>query len=173
MKFVLRLRTSDNAIMFRYISTKSSIRRENLVEKCQIPVHLDVNLADLLHFDILQGLFDSDVSTDTNQTSEYTIDTPGSSQTAVIIQQRSLTIPLNFLLRMHRTALATNNIHNAYAIDVISVFTMYFISNVKKNSMIRLLNTGAGFSQLADGSLVPDSDLLRICPLHWIEGVYG
>jgi len=173
MKFVLRLRTSDNAVTFRYISTKSSIRRENLIEKCQTPMQLDVNLADLLHFDILQGLLDNNAYTDVNQTSEYTIDTPGSSQTAVIIQQQSLAIPLTFLLSMDKTAFPTNNVHNAYAIDVVSVFTMYFISNVKKNSMIRLLNTGAGFSQLPDGSLVPDSDLLRICPLHRIEGVYG
>jgi len=50
---------------------------------------------------------------------------------------------------------------------------MYFISNVKKDSMLSLLRTGRGFTQFQDGSINPDNDLLRICPLHQVKGVYG
>ena len=39
--------------------------------------------------------------------------------------------------------------------------------------MFNLLRTGKGFTQFQDGSINPDDDLLRICPLHRVKGVYG
>ena len=169
MKFILRLRTGDNSRMFRSISTRSVIRREDFLEQCQVPVRLDVNLAHLLKFDVLQGLLDS-TSDNTSTTSMYSSDKTGSPQSATIMQQQSLTIPLTFVFRLDKTALSAST---AYEVDLVTIFTMYFISNVKKNSVLNLLNSGAGFSQSADGSLIPDDTLLRLCPLQRIKGVYG
>ena len=39
--------------------------------------------------------------------------------------------------------------------------------------MFNLLRTGKGFTQFQDGSINPNDDLLRICPLHRVKGVYG
>ena len=169
MKFMLRLRTGDNSRMFRSISTRSVIRREDFLEQCQVPVRLDVNLAQLLKFDVLQGLLDS-TSDNTSTTSMYASDKAGSPQSATIMQQQSLTIPLTFVFRLDQTASTAST---AYEVDLVTIFTMYFISNVKKNSVLHLLNSGAGFSQSADGSLIPDDTLLRLCPLQRIQGVYG
>jgi len=170
MKFMLRLRTAENSRIFKHISTKSAIRRENFVENCQVAVYLDVNLGQLLKFDMLVGLLTVAREIDTNATAVY-VDV-GQSQETTLIQQTSLSTPLTFVLRLDDTAMGTGA-YGTYEIDVVTVFTMYFVSNVKKNSALRLLETGGGFSQSADGSLVPDDDLLRICPLHRIEGVYG
>ena len=170
MKFMLRLRTAGNSRVFKYISTKSAIRRENFVEKCQVAVRLDVNLGELLKFDMLVGLLGGARDMHINTTAIYA--DVAASQQATFIQQMSLSTPLTFVLRLDETAMATGA-YDAYEIDVVTVFTMYFLSNVKKNSALRLLQAGLGFSQAPDGSLLPDDDLLRICPLHRIEGVYG
>jgi len=169
MKFMLRLRTGDNSRMFRSVSTRSVIRRGDFVEQCRVPVRLDVNLAQLLKFDVLQGLLDS-ASDNTSTTSMYGSDETGSPQSATLMQQQSLAIPLTFVFRLDQTAATAST---AYEVDLVTIFTMYFISNVKKNSVLHLLNSGAGFSQSADGSLVPDDTLLRLCPLQRIQGVYG
>ena len=170
MKFMLRLRTAGNSRVFKYISTKSAIRRENFVENCELPVHLDVNLGEHLKFDMLVGLFGAAQDTHSNATAVY-VDVAASQQ-ATVIQQMSLSTPLTFVLRLDETAVGTGA-YGAYEVDVVTVFTMYFVSNVKKNSALRLLQAGVGYAQSADGSLVPDDDLLRICPVQRIEGVYG
>jgi len=131
-----------------------------------------MNLGELLKFDVMQGLLDH-INNNTSSTSVYAADGSTTSQPATIIQQQSLGTPLTFVLRIDKTILAATTAYDAYEIHLIMIFSMYFISNVKKNSVLRILNSGAGFSQSTDGSLIPDDTLLRICPLQRIEGVYG
>ena len=157
MRFILRMRTATNTSIMAYVSTKSAIRRENIVEKCAASVQLEVNLGELLKFDMLDGLIG---------------DKPQTPEEAVRYIYMNVATPLTFLLRVDQTTL-TGAGHKGYDIDVVTVFTMYFISNVKKNSVLRMLQAGKGVSQKNDGSVQPDDDLLRICPLHRISGVYG
>ena len=87
----------------------------------------------------------------------------------------NVVMPLTLLLR------ATNAVGGAvlqadavqYDINVVMMFSMYFISNVKKDAMLQLLKSGAGFAQKSGGIIHPTDKLLRICPLHRIKGVYG
>ena len=111
----------------------------------------------MLKFDMLDGLIG---------------DKPQTTEEAARYIYMNVATPLTFLLRVDQTALERAG-YNGYDIHVVTVFTMYFISNVKKNSVLRMLQAGKGVSQQNDGSVQPDDDLLRICPLHRISGVYG
>jgi len=170
MKFVLRLRTSQQARMLKYISTKTIIRRNDIEIKCPAPLHVDSSLAKILKFDMLDGLLATEDRFDQTETSLFE-DITSSEKTASIIKVNIAT-PLTFILRIDDDVLTKSGM-DTYGIDVVSIFTMYFISNVKKDSMLNLLGAGRGFTQYEDGSINPDDDLLRICPLHRIKGVYG
>jgi len=170
MKVVLRLRTSQQARMLKYISTKTAIRRNDIQAKCPAPVQVDGSLAEILRFNMLDGLLAMQDRFDQTETSLFE-DITGSENAASTIKVNIAT-PLTFMLRIDDDVLAKSGM-TTYEIDVVSIFTMYFISNVKKNSMLYLLGTGKGFTQYEDGSINPDDDLLRICPLNRIKGVYG
>ena len=57
-----------------------------------------------------------------------------------------------FLLRVNHATL-TNVSYSAYNINVVTLFTINFSSNVKKDSVLRLLRAGVGFIAQKDGSL--------------------
>jgi hypothetical protein len=170
MKFVLRMRTATQSRMRKYVSTSTAIVRSGVQEKCKPPVHVDSSLADILRFDMLDGLLHTDSQFDQTDTS-FLQDITGAENAASTINVNIAT-PLTFMLRIDDGVLASVGM-DTYGIDVVSIFTMYFISNVKKDSMLSLLNTRRGFTQFEDGSIDPDDELLRICPLHRIRGVYG
>jgi len=166
MRFVLKLRTAEKIGTYNYISTKTKVTRSSILEKCDGTIKLVVSMAELLKFDILDGLLDSHSRLHMNTTTVYKDVTGADKDTRDITVQ--LATPLTFVLRIDQIALSATG-YNRYEIKVVTVFTMYFISNVKKDS----IKAGRGFTQYADGSINPAEDLLRICPLHRIAGVYG
>ena len=174
VSFMLRLRTPDGALVTQYISTKTRLETSTINEKCLASTRLEVDLKDLLQFDILDGLMTDDTLPETHKVPYFT-DVAVAHNTARSITSNAA-MPLTLLLR------ATNALGGAavlqadavqYDINVVTMFSMYFISNVKKDAMLQLLNSGAGFAQKSDGIIHPTDELLRICPLHRIKGVYG
>jgi len=174
VSFMLRLRTPDGALVTQYISTKTRLETSTINEKCLASTRLGVDLKDLLQFDILDGLMTDDTLPETHKVPYFT-DVAVAHNTARSITSNAA-MPLTLLLR------ATNAVGGAavlqadavqYDINVVTMFSMYFISNVKKDAMLQLLNSGAGFAQKSDGIIHPTDELLRICPLHRIKGVYG
>jgi len=158
MKFVLRLRSGQQACMLKYISTKTAIRCNDIGIKCPAPLQVDSSLAKILKFDMLDGLLATENSFDQTETSLFE-DITSSENTRSIIKVNIAT-PLTFLLRIDDDVLTKSGMHT-YGIDVV------------KDSMLNLLGTGKEFTQYEDGSINPDDELLRICPLHRIKGVYG
>jgi len=170
MKFVLRMRTASQSRMRKYVSTSTAIVRNGVQERCKPPVRVDSSLADILRFDMLDGLLLTDSQFGQTDTTFFR-DITGAENAASTINV-NIAMPLTFLLRIDDGVLGSIGM-DTYGIDVVSIFTMYFISNVKKDSMLSLLRTGRGFKRFEDGSIDPDDELLRICPLNRIRGVYG
>ena len=170
MKFVLRLRSGQQACMLKYISTKTAIRCNDIGIKCPAPLQVDSSLAKILKFDMLDGLLATEDRFDQTETSLFE-DITSSKNTRSIIKV-NIAAPFTFLLRIDDDVLTKSGMHT-YGIDVVSIFTMYFLSNVKKDSMLNLLGTGKEFTQYEDGSINPDDEFLLSCPLHCIKGVYG
>ena len=172
MKFVLQLRTATQDRMQKYISTRTSMRGDSVKEKCPAPVRVDSSLAQILKIDMLDGLLASDTQFGQTETSlVQDVKASGSANASSSVNVNAAT-PMTLMLRIDDEVLNESGM-DSYTIEVVTIFTMYFISNVKKESMVRLLNTGRGFTQFEDGSINPDDDLLRICPLDRIRGVYG
>jgi hypothetical protein len=132
-------------------------------------------LKDLLKFDILDGLMmDNDTLPDTHEVPNFT--DLAVAHNAVRSITSNAAMPLTLLLRTTNAtggAVLQAEAPVQYDINVVTMFTMYFISNIKKDAMLQLLNSGAGFAQKSDGIIHPTDELLRICPLHRIKGVYG
>ena len=156
--------------MLKYISTKTAIRRNGIQAQCPAPVQVDSSLAEILKFDVLDELLATEDRVNQTETSLFE-DVTGNDNAASTIKV-NITTPSTFMLRIDDDVLAKSGM-TTYGIDVVSIFTMYFISNVKRDSMFNLLGTRKGFTQYGDGSINPDDDLLRICPLNRIKGVYG
>jgi len=170
MKFVLRLRTATQSRMRKHVSTSTAIVRRGVQEKCKATVHVDSSLADILRFDMLDGLLAANAQW--NSTDITVLQNITGAENAASTINVNIATPLTFMLRIDDGVLA-NIGADTYGIDVVTIFTMYFISNVKKDSMLSLLGAGRGFTQFEDGSINPDDELLRICPLNRIRGVYG
>jgi len=170
MKFVVKLVSSAQVSMRIYISTKTKITTSRILEKCTATTQVEVSLARLLKFDMLDALLDTPSQLLLNASSLHTDIANGNVNNLNIHLQ--VATPLTFVLRIDPRALAVSG-YARYEIKVLTILTMYFVSNVKKDSMLNLLRSGTAFSYYTDGSIKPGNDLLRICPLHRIAGVCG
>jgi len=153
-----------------YINTKTKITPTRILEKCTATTNVEVSLANLLKFDMIDTLLDTPSQLLLNSSSLHT-DVVNGDVEHVNIQVQAAT-PLTFVLRIDPRALAASG-YSGYEIKVLTILTMYFVSNIKKDSMLNLLRSGTAFSYYKDGSIKPGEDLLRICPLHRTVGVYG
>ena len=170
MKFVVKLVSSEQVSMRIYINTKTKITPTRILEKCTATTNVEVSLANLLKFDMIDTLLDTPSQLLLNSSSLHT-DVVNGDVEHVNIQVQAAT-PLTFVLRIDPRALAASG-YSGYEIKVLTILTMYFVSNIKKDSMLNLLRSGTAFSYYKDGSIKPGEDLLRICPLHRTVGVYG
>ena len=137
MRFMVQMRTGKNTCTMAYISTENAIRSGNVIKKCLQSAQLGVSLAERLKLHMLDGLL-GNTSTTPEDTNHYI--------------RMNMATPLTFLLRVNHATL-TNVGYSAYNINVVTLFTIYFISNVKKDSVLRLLRAGVGFITQKDGSL--------------------
>jgi len=167
MSFVLQFTTAyTRKRSTQYIDTKTAIRASNLLSKCRsTPSVVQINLADRLHFKMLDGLLNHTSQLDSAQIAYFPNIT--SHQTMANIKNDPAQ-PFTFIV-LAEDNLGQDRIH----IEIQTIFTMYFLSSTKKEAMIDLLDATDGFVTLADGSVEPSPDVLRICPLHVIPGVLG
>lgn len=72
---------------------------------------------------------------------------------------------------------APQNMH--YSIEIQTIFTMYFISRTKRDRVLNMIADNKAFQgqdtrQWPTGTrLIPSEDLLRVCPLHLVKGLFG
>jgi len=125
-------------------------------------------LSSLLKFDLLDGMLHTQSERLIN-TSSLHQDVSSGPAAGRNIQMLSAT-PLTFVLRIDPIAVGGGS---GYDLNVLTIFTMYFTSTVKKDAMLSLLATEHAFSYYGDGSINPGNELLRLCPLHQVAGEYG
>ena len=167
MNFVLQYEAAvTRKRSFQYINTKTAIRASNLRSTCRnTPSILTVDFADQLHFQMLDGMLNRTSQLDSQQIA-YFPDILDQEAMAHIHNDPAL--PYTFIVQAD-AMLAHDRIH----VEIPTIFTMYFLSSAKKTAMLNLLDSTHGFATLADGSVEPSEDVLRICPLHVIPGVFG
>ena len=167
MQFTLRLRDSRNQRVLRFISTRTKILQDKFIEKCATSIKLQVSLAEFIDFKVLDGFLLNKSHVDIHN-GVYAANTSFLPPSREMIKA-SQTEPVSFLILGDESVL--EQAYSGLGIQMQSIFTMYFISNVKKESVMQLLNTGKAYNRFADGSIQPTDDLLRICPLNAIQGV--
>jgi len=167
MNFVLQYEaTVTRKRSFQYINTKTAIRASNLRSQCRnTPSILTVDFADQLHFQMLDGMLNHTSQLDSQQIAYF----PDiSDQEAMASIHNDPALPYTLIVQAD-AMLGHESIH----VEIPTIFTMYFLSSAKKTVMLNLLDNTDGFATLADGSVEPSEDVLRICPLHVIPGVFG
>jgi len=167
MSFVLQLTTAyARKRSSQFIDTKTAIRASNLLSKCRsTPSVMQVHLADRVHFKVLDGLLKHTTELDSAQIAYF----PNIASHQIMANiNNDPAQPFTFIV-LAEDSLGSDRIH----VDIQTIFTMYFLSSTKKAAMIDLLDASDGFVTLADGSVEPSPDVLRICPLHVIPDVFG
>jgi len=167
MQFTLRLRDAKNQRVLRFISTRTKILQDKFIEKCATSIKLQVSLAEFIDFNVLDGFLLNKSHVDIHN-GVYAANTSFLPPSREMVKA-SQTEPVTFLILGDESVL--EQAYSGMGIQMQSIFTMYFISNVKKESVMRLLNTGNAYNRFPDGSIQPTDDLLRICPLQAIQGV--
>lgn len=166
MSFILRFETKHkHERSMQYVNTKTAVRAENLLSKCTDSPGVLVNLFDMIQFEMIEGILDHKSQL---VSGEVTYVKSNENQNDRAIVESDPSQPFTLLILINTEFMATS-----YYMEVATIFTMYFLSIPKKIAMLDLLRSINGFSSFSDGSIEPNEDVLRICPLHAMRGVYG
>ena len=184
LDFFLRLESGGTAVLER-IQTSSEILRQVLRVQCAT-VRSDVSLGSMLSLDMIGGLLQN--ASDLNRTVSYFRDVsrPVSNEVCDQDNPRSICMetPKLGMGSMTYVLLGSDDVFASpasaeYHIRVSSMFSVYFMSEIKKIAMRNLLRAGRAFvlpvgqSLERTTQLVPSEELLTLCPMTVTRGNYG
>jgi hypothetical protein len=184
LDFFLRLESGGTAVLER-IQTSSEILRQVLRVQCAT-VRSDVSLGSMLSLDMIGGLLQN--ASDLNRTVSYFRDVsrPVSNEVCDQDNPRSICMetPKLGMGSMTYVLLGSDDVFASpasaeYHIRVSSMFSVYFMSELKKIAVRNLLRAGRAFVLPAGQSLeratqlVPSEELLTLCPMAVTRGNYG
>lgn len=184
LDFFLRLEHGGTTVLER-IQTSSEILRATLLVQCA-EIRADVSLGSMLTLDMIGGLLQN--ASDLNSTVSYFRDVsrPVSNEVCDADNPRSICMetPRLGLGSMTYVLLGNEDVFAApssaeYHVRVSSMFSVYFLSELKKIAVRNLLRAGRAFvlppGQTLERAtqLVPSEELLTLCPMTIVRGNYG
>ena len=184
LDFFLRLEQGGTTVLER-IQTSTEILRTALLVQCA-EVRADISLGSMLSLDMIGGLLQN--ASDLNRTVSYFRDVsrPVSNEVCDQDNPRSICMqtPKLGMGSMTYVLLGSEGVFAApssaeYHVRVSSMFSIYFLSELKKIAVRNLLRAGRAFvlppGQTLEHTtqLVPSEELLALCPMHVVRGNYG
>jgi len=178
----VNLRDHDNYRTSTKVFTKTSIGAHNINQVCKETIELNSDISHLLRFGFINGLIiqlsdiqnvelHNDISAyenvtghETSTTQDYT-DQSLTTNHDIIVDASS---PSTLLLSVDHVP---NDPDSSYDISVKSIFSMYFVSEIKRDSVMQRI--GDGFALTKEGNLHVSDSILEMCPLTKTKGVYG
>lgn len=184
LDFFLRLKNHDKVILER-IQTSSEILRRVLIVQCSA-VQSDVSLGSLITMNMIGGLLGNESDLNTTVSFFTNVSNPTSNEVCDEYNPRSICMktPQIGLGSMTYILLGNENLFSSksgseYHVRISSMFSIYFLSELKKIAVRNLLRSGRAFVLPAGQTLentvqlVPSEELLTLCPLHFVPDNLG
>lgn len=183
--FYVRMQNdAEGLAIVERIRTQTEISRISMAVMCA-EVSLKVSLADAVHFDIISGLLRDRSSA--NQTGVYFGDVSRAKESSECDSREpsSLCLPspdfgmgsVTFLVLGDAAVFGGGR--SMQNVRISSMFSVYFLSEVKRIAALNLIRQGRAFL-LRDGEsienstqLIPSIELLNLCPMHVVPDSFG
>ena len=183
--FFVRMRnTNEGVVGLERMRTQSEISRQNLNVRCAT-TQLRVSLIDSIRFDIVGGLLRDPGELNTSvsyyrdlehQTAPSTCDDRDSA--SMCLKSPALGLGSVTFLVLGDDAIFGRG-SQMQSIRISSMFSMYFLSELKRIAVLNLIKQERAFELRVEGSfssstqLVPTDALLSLCPLQVVRNNYG
>tara|TARA_Y100000389_G_scaffold64326_1_gene60382 strand:- start:25343 stop:29326 length:3984 start_codon:yes stop_codon:yes gene_type:complete len=183
--FVQVRNTENNKVSFERVQTSSQIFRHNMQVQCARAVST-VKLQDLMRVDMVGGFIKG--AQDLNASVSYFQDVtrPATNEVCDEINPDSICLntpevglgSMTYLVLGKDTLFGVEG-KGAYELRLSGMFSIYFLSEVKRIKVRNLIQNNRAFV-VPEGSslenspfLVPSEELLQTCPLQTVKGNYG
>ena len=165
LDFVIRVRDGDGRNTFSRFYTSTRLRRESMEERCTAKF-LQESLASLVDVSTIHGMVENETMALNLKRSE--------NLTIADVDVTKASHNFDTLILAGNASFFSKSGHESHGIDLESVITLFFMSTLKKNYVLQLIELGDAFEyDQALGSYMPTLELLTLCPLSRVSSTQG